>query len=69
MERLLSARSHYRECSMVVKEYQFHRSCAARARELKAREEAVRQRERAVAEREAAIGERERRVAAAGASL
>ncbi len=52
---------------MVVKEYQFSRTCASKLRELKVREDAVRLQEKALIEREAVLAEREKRIM--GASL
>ncbi len=50
---------------MVVKEYQFSRSCASKARELKSKEDSLRAKEKAVGDREAAVADRERRMAGA----
>jgi hypothetical protein len=62
MERLLSTRPFFRECNLVVKDFQFSRTCAFKHREMKAKEDGIRARERALAEREAAVAERERRL-------
>ena len=47
---------------MVVREYQFNRTCASKMRELKAKDDALRARERSVVDREAVVAERERRI-------